>query len=131
MTAEEWKKAEERLNAFQMVDLLIDGYTVTLMLCRDNMKLYITVYVNGKVKGEWLTKDCEERRRFMCKSKKCLLKPSDRKKLKLTKTEYEELREKYTIYNYTPYFSSFRTLKSQFVKNNQNIQLDLHTKGND
>ncbi len=122
MTAEEWKEAEKRLNAFRVVKLLIDGYTVSLMLCRENMKLYILVYVNGKVKGEWITTDCEERRRFMYKSKRCLIGKYDKKK-GLSKRQYDKLKEKYTHYYYSPYFSSFKTLKSQFTKNNKDIQL--------
>lgn len=123
MTNAEWKKAEELLSYHRMVDLLVDGYRVSLVLVREGMKLYIQVYVNGEFKGKWITEDCEERRRFLCKSKRCLVKPSAKKELKLTKKEFEKFKEKYTYYYYSPYFSSFRTLKSQLIKNNKNIQL--------
>lgn len=115
MTADNWKEAEKRLNAFRAVKLLIDGYTVSLILCRENMKLYIAVYVNGKMKGKWITEDCEERRRFMCKSTRSLIGRYDKKK-GLSKREYVKLKEKYTYNSYSPYFSSFKTLKSQFTK---------------
>lgn len=127
MTTDEWKETEKRLNAFQTVELLIDGYTVTLILCRENMKLYIAVYINGKMKGKWITEDCEERRRFMCKSKRSLIGRYDKKK-GLSRREYEKLKEKYTYYSYAPYFASFKTLKNQFTKNNKNIQLLEKTK---
>ena len=49
MTKEEWKQAEEKLNsAFGRVDLLVDGYAITIQKepC-DEMRLGLTVYVDG------------------------------------------------------------------------------------
>ena len=56
MTKEEWKQAEEKLNsAFGRVDLLVDGYAITIRKepC-DKMRLGLTVYVDGTIKGEWV-----------------------------------------------------------------------------
>lgn len=123
MTAEDWKKAEKMLSMYYSVGLIIDGYKIELILVQDGLKLYIAVYINGKIKCEYITQDCEERRRFYCKTKHCLCNAANKKKAKLTKKEYEQLRKKCTYYSYSPYFSSFRTLKSQFIKNNNSIEL--------
>ena len=119
----EWKQAEEMLYNWKIVELLIDGYHVQLQLMQDGTKLDIVVYVNGKIKWEWVAEDCEERSKFWCESHKSLLNKHDKKKMGLTKKEYERLKEKYPpLISYSPYFKSFRTLKSQFIKHNTNIE---------
>lgn len=83
MTKEEWKQAEEKLNsAFSRVDLLVDGYVVTIRKepC-DKMRLGLTVYVDGTIKGEWVVQDCEIRRKFYYCSERSLLTAKERKKL--------------------------------------------------
>lgn len=84
MTKEEWKQAEEKLNsAFSRVDLLVDGYAVTIRKepC-DKMRLGLTVYVDGTIKGEWVVQDCEIRRKFYYCSERSLLTAKERKSCK-------------------------------------------------
>ena len=122
MTTDQWKQAEDMLYIWRIVELLIDGYKVQLQLMQDGTKNEIMVYVNGTIKWNWVSLDCEERRKFWCESKKTLIKKYD-KKSGLTKKEYEQLKAKYPpVVAYSPFFKSFRTLKSQFIKHNTDIE---------
>ena len=115
MTADQWKQAEKMLYNWKIVELLIDGYNVQLQLMQDGTNL-----------------DIEERSKFWCESHKSLLNKHDKKKLGLTKKEYERLKADYPpVINYAPYFKSFRTLKSQFIKHNKSIQFIGEYKGAD
>lgn len=119
MTKEEWKQAEEKLNsAFSRVDLLVDGYAVTIRKepC-DKMRLGLTVYVDGTIKGEWVVQDCEIRRKFYYCSERSLLTAKERKAVR----EAVLARASYQVFS--PVFYSFRTLKSHFLKQNTSIEL--------
>ena len=64
MKKEDWEKAKSRLRApLGQVDLLCDGYSVTLVNeCISMFRNGIAVYVNGEIRGSWFVQDCEERR---------------------------------------------------------------------
>jgi hypothetical protein len=66
-TAEQWKCAEERLiGSFGHVQLQCDAYTLTLECRLVKPRRYsIYIFIDGWFRGEWLLKDCEERRRFL------------------------------------------------------------------
>ena len=53
MTREDWKKAEELVNAGRSALLRIEGRIITLRLERTKMKLVVGVYVDGAIKGIW------------------------------------------------------------------------------
>jgi hypothetical protein len=128
MTAEEWKNAEKALSTiFGSVKMMADGYEISVHYSYDKPGKYVLmVYVNGYVKGEWIVKDCEIRRKFYSCRKKSLI--SKTKFIKeCGKRAYDRCVKEnpdmlYYTY-YTPYFDSFRTLKSHFIKNNQSIEL--------
>lgn len=126
MTKEEWKHVEEKLNsAFSRVDLLVDGYAITIRKepC-DKMRLGLTVYVDGTIKGEWVVQDCEIRRKFYYCSERSLLTAKERKKLQKERKAVREAvlaRASYQVFS--PVFYSFRTLKSHFLKQNTSIEL--------
>lgn len=127
MTKEEWNQAEKALqHFFTPVLLKADGYDVTLML--ERVGVYsnkIMVYIGGKFKGQWLTTDCEERRRFMQKRSKSLVSSYKMKSLcrGLSKQGKEELRQRNKYETYSPQWSSFKSLKNHLLKHNQDIQL--------
>ena len=113
MTKEEWKQAEEKLNsAFGRVDLLVDGYAITIQKepC-DKMRFGLTVYVDGYVKGKWVVQDCEIRRKFYYCSERSL------------KAVREAVLARASYQVFSPVFYSFRTLKSHFLKQNTSIEL--------
>lgn len=128
MTAEEWKKAEEELKClFNPVKLTCDGYKVTIILVRtDQFKNALAVYVNGEIKGKWYMEDCEERRRFFqSRSQSAFNKKQKDIYKKIRKSTRKEIgidiEKKFTYY--TPYWKSFKALKSHLIKNNTNIEL--------
>ncbi|MCE8004250.1 hypothetical protein [Billgrantia ethanolica] len=51
---DKWGEIKERLRHLGgSVDLLADGYELSLVKAHDGKKIFVTVYVNGFVKGEW------------------------------------------------------------------------------
>ncbi len=100
MTNEEWKIVEKRLSGFYgHVRLKIDGYNVSIDKSGSGSCSF-AVFINGKFDPQWTMKDCDIRRRF-CR--------------KVKGGEFAN--------EYEPFFGSFRTLKSQLIKNNSSIEL--------
>ena len=123
MTKDEWAKVETATKSFfSMAKLKIDDYDIALRLQRvSTYKNVIMVYVNDVFKGEWLANDCEERRRFMCKKERNL---ATKSKIKhLPKKEQKILIDKYKYCVYSPYWTSFSSLKKHLIKENQSIEL--------
>lgn len=128
MTKEEWKQAEEALtHFFHPVELKVDGYDITLIL--ERVSVYqnkIMVYISGEFRVQWMTEDCEERRRFLQEQKRSLLSGKQKAEFrKLPRRMQKELCEEYPMQysSFTPQWSSFRALKKHFCANNQNIEL--------
>lgn len=126
MTNEEWKKVEEDLKIpFNRVRLNCDGYKLSLALMRiSTYQMGICPYIDGKIKGEWLLNDCEERRRFFNKCERSVLTAKGKKGYaKLPKKRQKELHEKYFYDVYKPFWTSFRKLKKHLIENNESIEL--------
>ncbi len=131
MTKEEWDKVQvclTRLNS--IVVLNVDGYKVTLMLERASvMKNHIVVYIDDKIKGNWLVEDCEERNRFFCKRTKNVYtiskltqgKRVSKKKMMFLKERVNDPKNK--IETYYPWWTNSNSLKKHLIKNNTNIEL--------
>lgn len=119
MTNEQWETAEQELQLpYGIVKLQADGYVLSMQTQRHKMKLYIAVYVDGKIKGEWLMKDCEIRRKFFQKSKHSLLTRKEQEKLKRERKAVREAVLAHSVYySYSPYWSSFRSLKRHLRQN--------------
>ena len=126
MTEEQWKQVESRLSRpFGRVKMQIDGYEITVVVEPfKSLKMGLMVYVDGQFKGKWLTEDCDIRRRFYYCSKRSLLNAKQKKQLQREKKAIrEEIQKEMEYMTFSPYFGSFRTLKSHFIKNNQSIAL--------
>lgn len=128
LTAEEWKKVENELSPpLGHVKLKIDGYEIDILVVEERkLKYCYSVYVNGKIKGEWLINDCEERRRFMNVHKKSLMSQKEKAALmkrRMKKADKERILSKAVYFVYEPYFTSFSRMKSHLVKNNKSIEL--------
>ena len=124
MTKAEWEQIEKSLQSpWGSVELLCDGYKLTLQTQRDKMRLIIMTYSNDHFKGIWISEDCEERRRFFQPKVRKLYKDSFFKGF--SKKEEKYLRAKYakTITTYSPYWGAFRLLKAHLIKNNTSIEL--------
>lgn len=126
MTSEDWKKVESALSSpYGKVDFKIDGYNITVVCVMEKPLHYcLGVYVDGKIKGEWISRNCEVRRRFYQKHTKSLLDSKQKKRLKREKKAFrEEILKEYSYDWYEPYWKSVRTMKSHFIKNNSSIEL--------
>ena len=129
MTKDEWRKAEEALQQFfTTVKINADGYELILRLERiGTYKNAVMVYINGEFRGEWLARDCEERKRFMHKKTRSLLSTKEMANYKkLTKRQQKELAERYNDLkydSYSPQWPSFGSLKRHLIANKKDIQL--------
>ncbi len=131
MTNEEWKIAEKRLSGFYgHVRLKIDGYNVTVEKRRlSEMRFCLVLFIDGKFQNQWAWEDCDIRRRFCHQSRRQLLSKKEMEtfKKKIGKREFCRLAKEHPekLYHifYEPFFGSFRTLKSQLIKNNSSIEL--------
>lgn len=128
MTPEQWKELEQTLSSsYGFAKLKIDGYNITLNVePYKGLRSCIAVYVDGKMKMENITNDSDIRRRFYCKHTKQLFKIDKKKAARMTKAEKKALDElrKETVYeHYEPWWTSFRSMKSHFIKNNASIEL--------
>ena len=107
------------------VEFKIDGYDITIMCVVEKPLHYcLAVYVDGKIKGEWISQDCEIRRKFYQKHTKSLLDSKQKKRLKREKKDFrEKILKEYSYDWYEPYWKSVRSMKLHFIKNNKIIEL--------
>ena len=127
ITKEQWKKVQDALsNPYGRAALICDGYRVSLQVTQvGNLKFVIAPYVNGWSKGEWLKKDCEERRRFM-RSKTIRLYTA-KQTADMTKGLTKRAVKKYmpgldkTMTVYSLAWQSFAALKRHLIANNKVI----------
>jgi len=131
MTNDEWQQVQNQLvPPFGMVVLDCDGYELTLSVQRyKGLQMCIMTYVDGRFKGEWITGDCEIRRKFMRAEKFYLHASSARSRAKkLSKRDLADLKRvgldpwKQSVC-YTPVWLSFAPLKRHLQKNCTNIEL--------
>lgn len=128
MTNEDWKYIEDTLSHVgSAVYLEIDNYLVTLVVePYKKLQNCIAVYVNDKIRTDWILNECEIRRKFYQRHTKCLAK-IDRKKLerasKNARKMVEQFRKENTYEYFEPYWMTFNTMKRHFIKNNVSIQL--------
>ena len=126
MTAEDWKKVEDRLSIpYSSAELKIDGYNVTIGHALEKpLKYCLVVYIDGVFETKWLFEDCEIRRRFCNRHTKSLLTAKEKKALKRERKAFREKIIKNSTYVwYEPYWGSFRSLKSHLIKNNKSIEI--------
>lgn len=122
MTNEEWKLAASHIGLYSPnLELDCDGYKLLIREERHRNKIVYSVYVNNRIKGEWLGNDCEERRRFLQPHKAKIIK---NKKQETTLKKLYKRNEKEFINHYTYnslIWTSFSRLKKHLIENNKSI----------
>lgn len=119
ISKEQWAEIETRLTGiYGCVDLLCDGYKVGARVELSKMKLVVTVYVDGYIKGEWIFNDSDseiprkfhqEKKRFISSTKMRAWYTTQSKSTKLwTKEERHEYAEaaKKTSSHWWPHWPS-------------------------
>lgn len=124
MKREDWQAIEQRLvYPGAQAKLTVDGYGVTLEVHRHKMRMEVMVFVGGVCKGEWISKDCEERRRFF-RPVTHRPKPAPPKEVKLLGKKWcDAQRAKYTHTYYLPLWPSVGALRRHFEKHNSSVEL--------
>lgn len=128
MTKDDWAALEMALgHAYGSAGILADGFEVTFQVRQYKMHLVICLYINGWMKGEWLSKKTEEATRFCRPVSFSLFPPSYVKKLTAglsksrVKAIFPDLNKKGEYY--LPEWRSFRSLKRHLIANNKSIEL--------
>lgn len=121
MTEKQWQDIQAKLALYpgMIIRMKIDGYNVALQSQYENadrMKLVIAVYIDDKMDAAMLKPENEA-------CKRCTLTRKQITEFSRSKKKQKKLKDKYTYTYYTPYWSSFRRLKSHFIKNNTSIEL--------
>lgn len=124
MTPQQWADVKKQWFFRYEFRFRVDGYELKLEYAvLQGGRIGYSVYVDGWLKGEWILKDCEERRRFMCKQSKPLHSPKEQR-------WYQQLakmqKKKYTpgIFEYyEPWWRSFTAFKRHITANNNSIEL--------
>ena len=111
-------------SVFGSAHLQCDGFNLRLCVSRaGTRKFTISFYVDGFFKGEWITKDCEERRRFFrpvtrpvfpAKFIRAMAKAVGKKK---AQADYSK-----KVTYYSPCWDSFGALKRHLLKNNKSVR---------
>ncbi|MCP1375364.1 hypothetical protein [Dyella lutea] len=124
MKREQWQELEARLKfPGATVKLQCDGYLVTLQVQLDRMRMVIAVYVDGWMRGEWMSTDCEQRRRFL-RPRTVKPKPYTKAQIKvLGKKWCEQQFAKLTHTYYTPIWPTIPPLRRHFEKHNASVEL--------
>ncbi|SFK92800.1 hypothetical protein SAMN05216302_102146 [Nitrosomonas aestuarii] len=97
---EQWLDLEDELSRpFGRVKLKCDGYEITAAVERTKMKLVVSIYINGFMKGKWLLdQDCDESRKFLRRVRKYLVNGKKRTELLIKSRKrgaHKEMREFY------------------------------------
>jgi hypothetical protein len=138
MTKEDWATIEKKLSwPGDGAHLNCDGYQLGIYRARrTEMRDCLVIYVNGVFRGEWATKDCEERKRFLCPMKAYYYKPMMRAAIKANRAKrpkhIRDVVEKAlgkladpdaSFIWYSCLWPSLKRLKAHLVKNNREISI--------
>lgn len=130
ITKDQWAQIKNELSsAYGRVKLQCDEYEVALQVERAGERRYqIITYVNGTLRGKWLTEDCEERRRFLQSTERFIFSPKLRNDMlkihggrRAKKADVEHINRKITLYQF--HWSSVDALRRHFEKNNKDVTL--------
>ena len=79
ISKEQWADIEKQLSGLMgRVDLICDGYKINAQVEKSKMKLFVTIYVNGVTRGEWIFNESgseiplkfhQEKKRFIFSAK--------------------------------------------------------------
>jgi hypothetical protein len=140
MTEQDWERVEKELSApLGRISLQCDEYLVTLRIVMTKpLKFAILPFVNGEFNAGWSFRECEERRRFECRTEKYLYKSQQRAAFKrfnrqaqkagCSDLRFPDVDKKHS--SYTPFWTDFKKLKRHLIANNSIINLILEaTKG--
>jgi len=127
LTKEQWAAIERKLTSvFGSVELLIDGYKISLQIHQHRMRLSIAVYINGMMNFDKMSEGTEEQRRFLCPRKKYVYSAKYRKSVKRMRKSLRETMgydANRVWIHYWPWWTSFCLLKAHLIKNNESIEL--------
>lgn len=126
MTKNDWETFEARLSDPYggRVDLMIDGYKITVVVARTKpLRFVLELYVDGHFDLKWLTEDCEIRQRFCRKCSKKLYSAANIKEIqKECGKRFASKCAAETYEYYMPVWNTAKSLKNHLIKNNQSIE---------
>ncbi len=138
ISKEEWQEIKEILShPYGRAVINADTYRITLSFQRiTHNSLAIVVFINGELKNEWVTNDCEERTRFYSihrsrkfrgaqqfeRRLKDQPKTEQRRAMRLLKAKGIVL-DAYVTY-YLPWWTNFNALRAHLLAHNKELSWD-------
>jgi hypothetical protein len=134
ISKEQWNEIEKQLSgSWGRVELTCDGYKVSAVIERVGpLKLAVSVYVDGLIRGEWIDGESEiprkfhqEKKRFVfgAKYRAALLKSSKAKVWNKEEREKYAADAKRTISHWWPYWTNPKSFCSHIRKSCTNIEV--------
>lgn len=125
MTTKDWELVRRRCTLWRHAKMKADGYELSLTEARLKNKVYILIYVDGKVDYSLTDTDNEVRRKFFWKRSRSFY---SREYIKgMEKLQGKRACKAEGIYRkiemWFPYWASFSRLKSHFKKNCDALEL--------
>lgn len=125
MTNEDWNKLKEWWgnDLYSLFNLQVDGYKITLQHRIHKMKIKVWIYVDGYLKGEWLSVENEIAKRFLQRKKTSVYSTKKLKEsAKLFGKKHKSAQQRYIEYIDVSW-SSFTSFKRHLIANNTSIEL--------
>ena len=135
LTKDQWATLESSYGLFSPVNLMCDGFKVSLCKSEGKNKMLHAVYVNGWSKGEWLKKESEHPESKFMYTQNYTVRTNNEAELKklrrLFGKEKAKVFEPKKLSFLTPFFPSFATFKRHLIAVCDNIELIPKTHEND
>lgn len=128
-TSADWKKLQEYITEYTSANLKIDGYDICISMETDRkkMKMKYMIWVNREFNGRNMRKESEIGKRFYMREMAYMYSKQFRDRVKESRTfctaEQREDICKLHFVNFSPYFTSFNTMKNVFIDNNESIEI--------
>ncbi|GAB7082314.1 hypothetical protein [Megalodesulfovibrio paquesii] len=126
MTPDDWNYVERTLSIpYGHVTLRCDGYLVGLRVEPvKKMQCGICVYVDGWMRGEWMSKECDVSTRFLRRSERSLYSKKEQAEWrKLSKALGKPASFDKKMVFYLPCWNSVTSLRRHYIKHNTSIEL--------
>ncbi|PHN00665.1 hypothetical protein [Flavilitoribacter nigricans] len=132
LTKAQWKQFEGEIWKYKSPALLIDDHIISVRFIIDKkaMRVLYEVFIDGEIKGEWIGDENELAKKYwFARSRNPFLSMAREREKMLGKRLSKKIgmsvedAKSQAIIIYQPWFSSFKTMKSTWERNNDSIEL--------
>ncbi|QTE39509.1 hypothetical protein J3L18_10770 [Mucilaginibacter gossypii] len=124
MNSANWQTVKNAWGAFyDQIQIIADGHKLTLQTQRNGMSLLMVIYVDGFIKGEYMSAESEIGQKFYNERKIPVYKAKDLKEnAKVFGKRSRMAKQKY-VSSLSPYWKSFAAFKKQLTAKCKSLEL--------